>query len=456
MVFSSIEFLLGFLPVFLFLYYITPNTYKNITLFGGSLIFYAYGEPIFVLLLLASMLINYFFGRLLSPKAQRKEAVRKACFICMMVLNVGILSAFKIAPEEFGLPLGVSFYTYQIMSYLIDVYRGRIGAETSFIRLGTYICMFPQLVAGPIVNYSQVSEQIKAPDICLKNVDKGLKTFVWGLCFKVLMADRLALLWHEISTIGYVSIVAPLAWMGAISYSMQIYFDFYGYSLMAIGLANMLGFYLPENFDLPYASRSIREFYRRWHMTLGKWFTDYVYIPLGGNRKGLKRTVFNLFVVWILTSLWHGASFNFLIWGMVICFFIVAEKLLSSYQEKKGKQERKGALVAIAKHIYVCLVIMLTWVCFAITDLKELGIYLGRMFGVIESVSGSMDVFYDKLSRYGLLMAVGIFLCTPGAKKLYEKGKDTLPGMFVLTVLFWLSVWYILTMGNNPFMYFRF
>ena len=456
MVFSSIEFLLGFLPVFLFLYYITPNTYKNITLFGGSLIFYAYGEPIFVLLLLASMLVNYFFGRLLSPDAQRKETVRKACFICMMVLNVGMLTAFKIAPEEIGLPLGISFYTYQIMSYLIDVYRGRIPGETSFIKLGTYICMFPQLVAGPIVNYSQVSEQIKEPDVCLKNVDKGLKTFTWGLFFKVLMADRLALLWHEISTIGYVSIAAPLAWMGAISYSMQIYFDFYGYSLMAIGLANMLGFYLPANFDLPYAAGSIREFYRRWHMTLGKWFTDYVYSPLGGNRKGLKRTAFNLFVVWILTSLWHGASFNFLIWGMVICFFIVAEKLLSSYREKKGKQEGKGAIVSVVRHIYVCFVIMLTWVCFAITDLKELGIYLGRMFGVIKGVSTSMDVFYDKLTRYGLLMAVGVFLCTPAAKKLYEKGKDTIPGMLVLTVLFWLSVWYILTMGNNPFMYFRF
>jgi len=434
------------------IYYLTPIKYKNITLFLGSLFFYAYGEPRYVLLLFSSMLVNFLWGRFLPPGQGRKEALRKASFVGILAVNVGVLAVFKWAPEGWGLPLGVSFYTFQVISYLADVYRGEIKAEHSFLKLGTYICMFPQLVAGPIVHYSEVSKELRCPGISHKGIDAGLKTFVWGLVMKVLIADRLAVLWNEISTIGYISISTPLAWMGAISYSMQIYFDFYGYSLMAIGLGKMLGYRLPDNFNMPYMAKSIREFYRRWHMTLGRWFTKYVYIPLGGSRKGLPRTICNLLVVWVLTSLWHGGSLNFLIWGMTLCFFIILEKA-ADRRTKKRKPLPGGSLL---RHLYVLAVIPITWMCFAITKLEELGIYIGRMLGFVGGVNVNEDVFFEKCAKYGLLMLIAAVLCTPAGEKLFQKWKDRMPGMVLLAGLFWLCVWYIITMGDNPFMYFRF
>lgn len=469
MVFSSIEFLLGFLPIFLIIYYLTPVKYKNIILFSGSLFFYAYGEPKFVFLLLISMIINYFFGRILESGKKWKDAVRRLCFGGILAVNIAVLLLFKWAPEGWELPLGVSFYTFQIISYLADVYWGEIAAEHSFLKLGTYICMFPQLVAGPIVNYSEVSEQLKQPKVAAENMDAGLKTFVWGLVMKVLIADRLSILWHEISTIGYVSISTPLAWMGAVSYSLQIYFDFYGYSLMAIGLGNMLGYKLPVNFRMPYMADSIRDFYRRWHMTLGRWFTKYVYIPLGGSKRGLPRTLCNLLIVWLLTSLWHGGSLNFLIWGMILCIFIMLEKVaVFLFQKRAGRKNASDGSKAAAysgkqpvwlrllRHLYVLAVIPVTWMCFAISKLDDLGIYIGRMFGFAEGVRVNEGILWEKCSKYGILILFAAFLCTPVAEKLFQKWKDRLPGMIVLTGLFWLCVWYIMTMGDNPFMYFRF
>lgn len=466
MVFSSIEFLLGFLPIFLVIYYLTPVKGKNIVLFLGSLFFYAYGEPKYVLLLLISIVLNYFCGRVLAPEGKIKKPFRQICFIGILSLNVGMLALFKWAPEGWALPLGVSFYTFQIISYLADVYRGEIKPETSFIRLGTYVSMFPQLVAGPIVNYGEVSGALKGPRVSIGDLDAGLKTFVWGLTMKVLIADRLSILWNEISTIGYISISTPLAWMGAISYSMQIYFDFYGYSLMAIGLGKMLGFELPVNFNMPYMAKSIREFYRRWHMTLGRWFTKYVYIPLGGSRKGMIRTLGNLFFVWILTSLWHGGSINFLIWGMILCFFIMAEKLTELVISRKATQKKhsaddskksgNGRLAAAGKHLYVLLVIPVTWMCFAISRTDDLLVYLGRMSGLIGGINVNEGVFGEKCGKYGLIMLMGAFLCTPMGEKLFQKGKDRIWGMVLLAGLFWLCIWYLMTMGDNPFMYFRF
>lgn len=479
MVFSSIEFLLGFLPVFLVIYYLTPASYKNLVLFLGSLLFYAYGEPGYVLLLMASIVLNYFCGRVLAPGGKLGKRARQICFIGILSVNVGMLALFKWAPEGWALPLGVSFYTFQIISYLADVYRGDMEPESSFLKLGTYVSMFPQLVAGPIVNYGEVSEALKAPQVSPADMDGGLKTFVWGLAMKVLVADRLAILWNEIATIGYISISTPLAWMGAVSYSMQIYFDFYGYSLMAIGLGRMLGFCLPENFHMPYMAKSIREFYRRWHRTLGRWFTRYVYIPLGGSRKGMARTLGNLFLVWVLTALWHGGSVNFLIWGMVLCVFIMLEKTVGyalarsragkesaacdgktsdgESREEEGTRKKKTLwLLSVCKHLYVLLVIPVTWMCFAISKTDDLLIYLGRMFGIVDGVNVNPGVFGDKCGRYGLLMLVGAFLCTPLGEKLFKKGKDRLWGMVLLAGLFWLCVWYIMTMGDNPFMYFRF
>lgn len=462
MVFSSIEFLLGFLPIFLIIYYLTPVKYKNITLFSGSLFFYAYGEPRYVLLLLVSMAVNFGWGQMLPPALGHKESFRKAAFAGIAAVNVGLLAVFKWAPENWGLPLGVSFYTFQVISYLADVYRGEIAPERSFLKLGTYICMFPQLVAGPIVNYREVSKELSCPNITPEGIDEGLKTFVCGLVMKVLIADRLAVLWHEISTIGYVSISTPLAWMGAISYSMQIYFDFFGYSLMAIGLGKMLGYTLPVNFKMPYMAKSIREFYRRWHVTLGRWFTKYVYIPLGGSKKGLPRTLCNLLIVWVLTSLWHGGSLNFLIWGMALCFFIILEKVIDFVLQKKkpmNKEAKEGKAswgIRLLKHLYVLAVIPVTWMCFAITKTEEVGIYIGRMFGLVDGVNVNAGVFAEKCGKYGLLMLIGAFLCTPAGEKLFRKWKDSLPGMILLAGLFWLCVWYIITMGDNPFMYFRF
>ncbi len=470
MVFSSIEFLLGFLPVFLVIYYLTPVKYKNIILFIGSLFFYAYGEPKYVFLLLLSMVINFAFGRMIEqkyrgskkrkPKRQEVEKFRKSeykrklCFITIILVNVVILALFKWTPDGMGLPLGVSFYTFQVISYLVDVYRGEIKAERSFLKLGTYICMFPQLVAGPIVNYSEVSETLKKPVVSGKQFDCGLKTFVWGLVLKVLIADRLSLLWREIATIGYVSISTPLAWMGAFSYSMQIYFDFYGYSLMAIGLGRMLGYSLPINFDMPYMAKSIRGFYRKWHMTLGRWFTKYVYIPMGGSRKGVLRTMCNLLVVWVLTSFWHGGSLNFLLWGMLLYLFIMAEKMIGMLLKKQNKNA--GVLRNVLGHCYVLLVIPVTWMCFAIGKTTDLYHYLGRMFGFVEGLNVNPLMFAEKWSKYGILLLIAAFLCTPVAEKLFNKWRDRLPGMVVLTGLFWLCVWYLVTMGDNPFMYFRF
>lgn len=481
MVFSGIEFLLGFLPVFLVIYYLTPVKYKNIIIFIGSLFFYAYGEPKYIFLLLLSMIVNYAFGRMIEPKYRaskkrkpkrqeiekfrKSEYKRKLCFIAIVVLNVAVLVLFKWTPDGLGLPLGVSFYTFQVISYLVDVYRGEIKAERSFLKLGTYICMFPQLVAGPIVNYSEVSETLKKPVVSGKQFDCGLKTFVWGLVLKVLIADRLSLLWREIATIGYVSISTPVAWMGAFSYSMQIYFDFYGYSLMAIGLGRMLGYSLPINFDLPYMAKSIREFYRKWHMTLGRWFTKYVYIPMGGSRKGVVRTMCNLLVVWVLTSFWHGGSLNFLLWGMLLCLFIMAEKMIGMLLKKQNKSAESNGRevpksVAVLRnvlgHCYVLLVIPVTWMCFAIGKTTDLYHYLGRMFGFVEGLNVNPLMFAEKWSKYGILLLIAAFLCTPVAEKFFNKWRDRLPGMVVLTGLFWLCVWYLVTMGDNPFMYFRF
>lgn len=446
MVFNSVEFLLGFLPIFLLLYYLTPVRFRNITLLVGSVVFYTYGEPRYIFLLMGSVAVNFILGRYLYG--------RRWLFILAAAVNVLMLFFFKCMPltegfaDKGGLPLGISFYTFQTISYLTDVYRGEIACERSIVRFGTYISMFPQLVAGPIVNYSEVSDDLKARTYRLSYVDAGLKIFVAGLVLKVLLADRLAILWHEIQTVGAVSISTPLAWMGAFGYSLQIYFDFYGYSLMAVGLGKMLGFSLPENFDLPYMSKSVREFYRKWHMTLGRWFKKYVYFPLGGSRKGTLRTCFNLFIVWALTSFWHGSSLNYFAWGMSLWLFIVLERLL----DRRGFLEKSRVL----SHCYVLFVIPLTWMCFAIPDFKELLTYFGRMFGVVQGVNVNGADAARAFYNYGVLFGVGILLCTPLPKKLFLKWKDSFAGMFILAVLFWMCVEQIMKMGDNPFMYFRF
>ena len=434
-------------------------------LLAGSLIFYTLGEPKFLLLLLGSVLINYYIGLHLEqlPRQKGKKNIqkknkydkkRKWLFRAALALNIGTLAACKLLLRKDIFPLGVSFYTFQIMSYLTDVYRGDQKKEDSMVRFATYVTMFPQLVSGPIVNYGEVREQLIQRQFSLGNLQDGLKVFTMGLASKVLLADRLGFLWQEVQVTGFESISTPLAWLAAIAYSMKIYFDFYGYSLMAVGLGRMLGFELPENFRTPYMARSVREFYRRWHITLGRWFCRYVYIPLGGNRKGEMRTALNLLVVWVLTAIWHGSTGNFLIWGVLLWLLILFERQLTMALGQYKILEK--GILRIVPHLYLWAVIPVTWICFAVTDFPQLQIYLGRMFHAREGIRVSAMDWIKALQSYWYLLAVGGLACTALPGKLFRRWKDSLIGTVVLVALFWLCVWRIQVEGNNPFMYSRF
>ena len=447
MIFNSIEFLLCFLPFFFILYGLVPARFKNIVLLLGSLIFYTYGEKRYVFLLVFSIIVNYLIGLYLGKnKTNCKKA--KLVFGAAITGNVAVLALFKVCGDTLGFPLGLSFYTFQIVSYITDVYKGKIESEHSFINLATYVSMFPKLISGPIANYDEVSAELSERTLTAKGFQDGLKLFVVGLSAKVLLADRVGILWHEVQVTGFESISVQLAWTAAFAYSMKIYFDFYGYSLMAVGLGRMLGFHLPENFKTPYMAGSVRDFYRRWHMTLGRWFCQYVYIPLGGSKKGEIRTVFNLFVVWMLTAVWHGSTVNFLLWGGLLWLCIVLER-----QAGRLVKHRKCKLLP---HLYLWFVIPVSWMCFAITDTTQLGIYLGRMFGILQGVNVRSGDWIYALERYGVLLLLSVAACTPGARKLYEKIKDTISGNLILACLFWICVHRLIAEGNNTFMYFSF
>lgn len=468
MIFNSIEFLLIFLPLFLLIYRFTPDRNKNAVLLAGSLIFYALGEPRYLALLVCSVLVNYMFGLHIGQDLRQKGKNRKRnrkkkrnysrnqiqnrrrrqLFAAAVFINIGLLAGCKIFWRE--LPLGISFYTFQMLSYLIDLYREEQSRETSLVKFAAYVTMFPRLVSGPIVDYGEVRGNLEERKITAEGLQEGLKVFTLGLASKVLLADRLGFLWHEVQVTGFESISAPLAWIAAVSFSMKLYFDFYGYSLMAIGLGRALGFALPDNFRTPYMARSVRDFYRRWHITLGRWFCRYVYIPLGGNRRGELRTVGNLLVVWGLTAVWHGTTVNFLIWGMLLWLLIVLERQAEA--SGWGKLCRKGPLRAIP-HLYLWLVIPVTWMCFAITDTAELQIYLGRMFGVTRGIYVSAGDWLRALGNYWYLLAVGTLACTPMPGKLFRRWKDTAVCSIILAVLFWVCVWRLQVEGQNPFMY---
>ncbi|MCM1539043.1 MAG: MBOAT family protein [bacterium] len=475
MVFSSLMFIFRFLPVFLILYFITPERYRNLTLFGGSLIFYAIGEPMHLILLLLSVYINHHLG-LCIARCPRRPRKRQFYFVLAMLYNFGMLFVFKytdflieninlltgfisrhagiaipaIPLLHLALPLGISFYTFQIASYIIDIYRGTQKPERSIVTLGTYLCMFPQLIAGPIVMYPDVSASLKKRHISLEDFEDGLKTFTLGLGSKVLLANRIFLLWNDIQVTGFDGISTPLAWLGAFAYSFQIFFDFYGYSLMAIGLGRMLGFCIPENFRFPYMAASVSEFWRRWHITLGTWFRTYIYIPLGGNRNGLPRTIRNLFFVWALTGLWHGASWNFILWGLLFFVLIALEKLFL------GKVFTKCRFLG---HLYIIVLIPVTWIIFSITDLPSLGVYLTRLFPFVNGSSvwvfGTQDYVYA-LKDFGPLFALCVLFSTPLPAKLYRKHKKNPLTILTLLGIFWLSIYYLLVSVNNPFLYFRF
>lgn len=482
MIFSSLSFLFVFLPIFLILYYVIGPKYRNCLLFIGSLVFYGVGEPKYIILMLFSILFNYVMGIFIDNHAAQPTK-KKALFIVTILIDFSMLVLFKytnfiirnilglyqlinapikLSLLDFALPLGISFYTFQIVSYIIDIYRGKIKANHSLIELGTYISMFPQLIAGPIVMYSDINASLKSRVVSMTRLDEGLKIFIVGLGYKVILANRIGILWNEIQTIGFLSISTPLAWLGALAYSLQLYFDFCGYSYMAIGLGKILGFEMPQNFNHPYESRSVTDFWRRWHITLGTWFKEYVYIPLGGNRKGKNRMFFNLFVVWFCVGLWHGADWNFVIWGLLIWIFQMIEKAGFLHFLQKNTWYSQ-----ILSHVYIIFYILISWVVFAISDFHELAIYLCRMFPFIEHFTTTVvthninaNDYLLSLESYGLLLVIGIILSTSLPAKCIGQIKDKKIWSIISPILslaiFWYAVYFLALGISNPFLYFRF
>ena len=464
MVFSSLEFIFRFLPLFLLIYYVMPARFRNAVLFLGILCFYAWGDLKYLVLILISILVNFLAVR----EMKRNKVYSRIWLIAALLFNFGILFFFKyinfaieninvplralthgtgIASLQLGLPLGISFYTFQAVSYVIDIYRGDCKENPNLFRFATYLVMFPKLVSGPIAAYGDMVEQLEERRYGLFKFEKGLKLFVVGLGMKVLIANRIGILWNDIQTIGFESISTPLAWLGSFGYSLQLYFDFQGYSLMAIGIGRMLGFHLPENFNHPYMSKSMTEFWRRWHMTLGAWFRNYVYIPLGGNRRGTGRLALNMLVVWLLTGLWHGASWNFVLWGLVLFLLILLEKLFFKRILDNSR---------VIARIYMLLAIPLTWTLFAISNLKDAGIYFGRMFGIVPGINVNAGDFMKYLGQYKWLFIVGLFFCFPFGKRLFEKFQNSIFCTAFLFLVFWYSVYLLANGINNPFLYFQF
>ncbi|MDE6092484.1 MAG: MBOAT family protein, partial [Ruminococcus sp.] len=448
MVFSSLEFLFIFLPAFMLLYGCTPPAYKNAVIFAGSVIFYGMGvkSPVYIVLFLLTLLLNFIIGQFIKdfPKYKKIWLITGIVFNFWWLLffkytgfafeNINALFRSELPVKDIVLPIGISFYTFQNVSYIIDVYRGTTTAENNIVNYGAYISMFPQLIAGPIVTYQTVAAQLKKRKHTILKVEDGLKTFTIGLGYKVLIANQLSGLWNDISMIGYESISTPLAWLGVFAYSFQLYFDFWGYSLMAIGLGKLMGFELPVNFDYPYLSLTMTEFWRRWHITLGTWFREYIYIPLGGNRKGKTRQIINTLAVWLFTGLWHGASWNFVLWGLVLFVLIITEKFWT------GKFLNKYKALG---HCYMFLIIPITWLIFAITDFHELSIYFKRLLPFIpQEKSVVLDGDYIKyLKIYWKFFVAGILFSTRIPHKLYERFKKTVVCSIILLAVFWGAVY---------------
>ena len=457
MIFSSIEFLLWFLPIFLIVYGITPRKYRNLTLLVGSIVFYAMGDVRYLPLLMISILCNYFLGLHLAKRSPKTLWRKKLLLILTLGANLAVLLWFKDWGGSAGLPLGISFYTFQILSYQIDVYRGEVSREYSFLKFATYVSMFPKLISGPITRYGDISDSLTERTFTVRGLEDGMKLFILGLAAKVLLADRVGILWHEVQVTGFESISTPLAWLAAIAYSMEIYFDFWGYSLMAMGLGRMMGIELPANFRRPYMARSVRDFYRRWHMTLGQWFCRYVYIPLGGSRQGELRTIFNLLVVWMLTGIWHGAGWNFLFWGLWFAFFLILEKLfLGDILESVPK---------VFGRIYTLAVVLISWVFFALESPGEILAYLQAMFGM-NGIGPVNSLAMFLCNEYLVLLVIALVACLPLGSRLVHalKSSKTGPAMalyrlgekVIPAVLLLLSVAYIVDASYNPFLYFRF
>ena len=464
MVFSSMVFLCIFLPVVFLLHLLLPGIRaKNGMLLLASLAFYAYGEPVYVILMIASAFVNYLSALLIG----KNPAGKKAVMAVNVILNLGVLVLFKytgflaesvntilgtaIPVPSIRLPIGISFFTFQAMSYVIDVYRGVTGAQKNFGKVLLYISFFPQLIAGPIVKYHDIAQEIENRTQTVDGVTDGIRRFIVGLSKKVLISNTVGLVADTLVAADVSGLNAAAAWIGAVSYMLQIYFDFSGYSDMAIGLGEMFGFHFKENFNYPYISGSIREFWRRWHMSLSGWFQEYLYIPLGGSRKGKIRTVINKFIVFLCTGIWHGANVTFLFWGLYHGCFLMLEEIVPAIREQGGKVK------SFFQHIYTLLVVLIGFVFFRADSMHQGAAWIKTMFTGFGSNTAAMSLALEQLTPlYLVTVAVGSVACCP-VKMLVKKGRAyeavTAAGSLVLLLLCMLS----LASGTyNPFIYFRF
>ncbi|MCR5283091.1 MAG: MBOAT family protein [Lachnospiraceae bacterium] len=484
MVFSSVYFVFLFLPIVFLLYYLTRGRVRNVILLCSSLLFYAYGEPVFVFVLMASVCINFLLALGIAKKRHQRLLLLVA-----VVLNIGLLFVYKylyftislcnlipgisLPGKEIALPIGISFFTFQALSYVIDVYRsGR--AQKNLFDLALYICFFPQLIAGPIVRYHDIATQLEDPERLgrrlfgkdpktIEDLGIGAERFLVGFLKKVLIANQLAVIADQIFDLeNYAALSTPAAWIGSILFTLQIYYDFSGYSDMAIGLGRMFGFQFLENFDHPYIAGSVTEFWRRWHMSLSGWFRDYVYIPLGGNRRGTARSILNLFVVWLLTGIWHGANLTFVCWGLLYFVFLVLEK----YVIRPGRFQNgiaKGIYRVITLAIVNCL-----WVLFRADTLEKGMTFLSRMLGITgaEQMGFSGGWYLMLVREYGIFIALALLLCMPLRKKLLafcEKSPKSAAARVLtalyfaaLPLLFFWAVSFLVLGAHNPFLYFQF
>ncbi len=470
MVFSSLLFLFFFFTAFLLLYFGLPKQCRNYVLLFFSLLFYAWGEPVYVLLMIGMSFSDYLLGRLLQ-RYDADDKKRKAFLISAVVIDLGCLAFFKYTDflldtgnrifsldlplANIALPIGISFFTFQTMSYTIDLYRREVTAEKNYLDYLTYVSMFPQLIAGPIVRYSTVREEIHHRIVRKDEFFDGGRRFLFGLLKKVLIANQLGQLWDAAKAVPAGELTMAFAWLGAIAFTLQLYFDFSAYSDMAIGLGHMLGFHFLENFRYPLASDSVTEFWRRWHISLSTWFRDYVYIPLGGNRCSKPRHLLNIFIVWFLTGMWHGASWNFIFWGLYYGILLCLEKYIW------GKALKR--LPAVFRHLYLLVIVLLGFTLFAIEDFTALFAYLSAMFTASGGFASEELLFY--LQNYGVILLVAILISTPvypwlsaRVQKLGSAAKRVISvlGTAVLLCLFLVTVSYLVADTYNPFLYFRF
>ncbi|MDY3920439.1 MAG: MBOAT family O-acyltransferase [Candidatus Limivivens sp.] len=473
MVFSSLLFLFRFLPAVFLLYYIAPRRLRNLVLFLCSLFFYAWGEPKYVFLMLFSITMDFCIGRLIDRNRRmgRRRAARGFLMLSILV-NLSILGFFKYADFFIGtvnsltglglpllnipLPIGISFFTFQTMSYTIDVYRGATKVQKNWVNYGTYVSMFPQLIAGPIVQYKTIAEQMQNRRENSDDFAEGIHRFLIGVGKKVLLANNIGLLCDTVMGLEVTQIPVLTAWLGAVAFTFQIYFDFSGYSDMAIGLGKMFGFHFLENFNYPYISQSITEFWRRWHISLSSWFKEYIYIPLGGNRRGALRQVRNLLIVWLLTGIWHGASWNYVFWGAYYGILLLVEKFVL--------KRVLGKLPGFLRNVYTMFLVILGWVLFKCEDLSYCLSYLKALFGGFGQQLVGRESLY-LLGNYGVLLVILLFGCTMIPKRI---GNRILGGLgeasWLGTILkcFWyagifvLSLAYLVNATYNPFLYFRF